>query len=560
MADDQKQQDDTLLPDSNDSQMAAPSDSASDEPASQEPDQDQIFRDLLSETRIAPLQIREPEFDSFDVQSVIQEAKATTKSSSRSLNPFGKRSRKNKAKPAGIVEERFFTPKAAAPSKDGEYTSAAQAIAQNTTQNQEDPSAQPRQTLSATPAAVAPVQTKPRTFAEILNSTRYRENQQAIETLDEALESQPEPDQASLPESDKTSAESSRLSADKLESSNIPKASQAENEPASALEVQSVQKELGLSQDEAQELNYEEYEDKKHFSTTDYKKIEEYLASESAKGFHFLRADGSTYYFAKSSPRPYYYRVLYFGTDPGEQYWQDLETLGWKKMDIIPSRHKRDAGWTIVRNEKHTETELPKEIDNEEEKYRYFTKLSSSCRSTMFLLLFVMICSAAAIFLQYYFKGYMAVIIASGILFAVALWMFLVYARMLSKSRKQASLLSARMRLAENDPGYQALRQAGQSSAYAEESAKGEPETPSQNVLADESEAFTSKEREAKDLASAFDSQPASSEEPAASLDEELEPPAEKSDIPEDSRVRRQKKKDRKKQKKEARKSKRETQ
>lgn len=52
---------------------------------------------------------------------------------------------------------------------------------------------------------------------------------------------------------------------------------------------------------------------------------------------------------------------------------------------------------------------------------------------------------------------------ASAVLFLIALWIFLVYARMLSKARKQASLLSARIRLAQNDPNYLALRHAGES-------------------------------------------------------------------------------------------------
>lgn len=115
-----------------------------------------------------------------------------------------------------------------------------------------------------------------------------------------------------------------------------------------------------------------------------------------------------------------------------------------------------------MRNEKKP-GQLPKDIENEEEKYRYFSKLSSSCRSTMFLLFIVMVCSAIAVFLQYYFKGYIAVMAASAVLFLIALWIFLVYARMLSKARKQASLLSARIRLAQNDPNYLALRHAGES-------------------------------------------------------------------------------------------------
>lgn len=74
-----------------------------------------------------------------------------------------------------------------------------------------------------------------------------------------------------------------------------------------------------------------------------------------------------------------------------------------------------------------------------------------------------MVCSAIAVFLQYYFKGYVVVMAASALLFLIALWIFIVYGRMLTKARKQASLLSARIRLAQNDPNYLALRHAGES-------------------------------------------------------------------------------------------------
>ncbi|MDE5758975.1 MAG: DUF2812 domain-containing protein, partial [Allobaculum sp.] len=204
------------------------------------------------------------------------------------------------------------------------------------------------------------------------------------------------------------------------------------------------------------DYHYDEYEDKKRFSTTDYKKVEEYLASESLNGFHFSRNDGRKYYFYKGKPHQYYYKVLYFTKAPDQKYWDDLAHHGWQLIDQSPSRHKKDAGWYIVRNEIHP-GELPQDIDNDEEKRHYFARLASSCRSTLLLLFIVMVCCAGAIWLQYQFKGYLAVIIASAILFVITLWTFLVYLRMLTKARKQAALLSARMRLAKDDQ-YQALQ------------------------------------------------------------------------------------------------------
>ena len=201
---------------------------------------------------------------------------------------------------------------------------------------------------------------------------------------------------------------------------------------------------------------YDEYLDKQRFLLSDYKKTEEYLNKQSRQGYHYVHHEGKKYYFIKGKPHDFYYKILYFAKEPSDEYWDKLEDDGWKEIDTQPSRNKRDAGWYVVRNEKK-EGDLSKVIENEEEKYRYFSKFSSSCRSTMFLLFVVMVCSALTMWLQYEFKGFKAVIIASTVLFVIALWVFLVYARLLNKSRKQASLLSARMRLADNDPEYQAM-------------------------------------------------------------------------------------------------------
>ncbi len=486
---------------------------------------DTIFQDLLSDSRISSLEIKEPEFDSFDVQSVIQEARTVSSAKKSPANPFGKRSRRNKTarqEAPAFNEQSFFATKA---QRRQEQESAAMAQdlfkdanSEETTPQAGNEPAAAQQSPSSMPAAEssAPEQElpafmqtrqeqtqpqKPKTFAEILHNARYQENQKALENMDlfddpvietplfqQAQASEPAP--ASEPSVVITRKSQSELLLQAQNETEAVIEEEIEQEPVQDTPAQPDQPEPELKEpkekrsrknkaaaadqtEEEEEIfdpgasivddyHYDEYEDKKRFSTTDYRKIEDYLTNESAQGFHFVRQDGNKYFFNKSTPHHYYYKVLYFGREPEDSYWNLLEKQGWKRIEQLPSRHKRDAGWYIVRNEKKA-GELPKDIENEEEKYRYFTKLSSSCRSTMFLLFIVMVCSAIAVFLQYYFKGYIAVMIASAVLFFIALWIFLVYARMLSKARKQASLLSARIRLASNDPNYLALRHAGES-------------------------------------------------------------------------------------------------
>lgn len=216
------------------------------------------------------------------------------------------------------------------------------------------------------------------------------------------------------------------------------------------------------------DYRYDEYLDKKRFLLSDYKKTEEYLNSQSRQGFHYVHHEGKKFYFIKGKPHDFYYKILYFAKEPSDEYWDSLEEEGWKEIDTSPSRNKRDAGWYVVRNERK-DGDLTKVIENEAEKYRYFTKFSSSCRSTMFLLFVVMVCSAVSLFFQWWFKGFKAVMIASAVLFVIALWVFLVYARLLNKSRKQASLLAARLRLAENDPKYKAMLHAKDTDEELEE-------------------------------------------------------------------------------------------
>lgn len=530
-----------------------------------------IFKDLLNDSRVQALHINEPQFDSFDVQSAIQEAKTVSEEQKTSRSLFGKLSRRNKnaavreqkenpiveqpqseaTKPIvsvdqtaldqiepqedlddGVIEREITLDELLAGQVTVQKQSTqSQPVEEQASEVEEDlePSFVQESLTVQEPIFVhqaekttiehadedqksfiePPVleetkevepQRKPRTFAEILNSSRYQQNQQAIENID-------------LMEPNTTQTFDSRMVNEAFESEKAAQSSsvfitkQENNFDAPAqqeIEEQQEEQLETLKDDSMQDIDrsetrrgrrtkknrsevidpdaslvddyaYDEYTDKKHFFTSDYKKIEEYLANESAQGFHFTRKEGNRYFFVKKKPRNYLYKVLYFANEPDESYWQMLEAQGWDRVDQTPSRHKRDAGWYILRH-LQKEGDLPFDIPNEEEKYRYFSKLASSCRSTLLLLVFVMICSAVSIALQYFFKGYLVVMIASAVLFAIALYIFMVYARMLSKARKQTSLLAARVRLSENNEQYQALQQSPQDAQYYEDQHEDEYE------------------------------------------------------------------------------------
>ncbi len=436
---------------------------------------DPIFNDLVSETRISSLNISEPEFDSFDVQSVIEQAREYQKKESRSQNIFGKRRRRNTISEPEVREDKPEEVKpASAPTVvsnpavfvDEPFTSAdiKPAVVVEAEEPEEDARQYSYQEL--TRMEEQEKKNPPKTFAEILraSSNQPAKTKPASDTLPETLIIQnPLQDVEFNPDENAPIISSMSATAE------ITPVGMEEEEEEKPIRVEEEKEDVVYDPEASlvDDYAYDEYEDNKRFLLSDYRKIEEYLNDESQQGFHYTHHEGHHYYFVKGRPHNYYYKVLYFSKEPDDDYWQSLEKEGWKRMDTQPSRHKKDVGWVVVRNEKK-EGELSKDIDNEKEKYRYFNKFSSSCRSTMFLLFIVMVCSAIACWLQYEFQGFLAVMIASGVLFVIALWMFLVYARMLRKSRKQASLLSARIRLAEDDPEYQALRHAGESDADLE--------------------------------------------------------------------------------------------
>ena len=190
------------------------------------------------------------------------------------------------------------------------------------------------------------------------------------------------------------------------------------------------------------------FEDKKHFLLSQYPIIEDYLAEQSADGYHYVRHNGHKYYFTKGEPERYYYSIDYFRQEPDNEMWRKLEADGWQLVSKAPARKKKEAGWFIFRHPEET-GEYPKVIENEEEKYRFFRKYANSCRSTMFLVFICMVCCLITAFLQYEFQGYLWGIAICAVLFVICLVVFFQYARMLKHAKKRARMLMARLRLKE---------------------------------------------------------------------------------------------------------------
>ncbi len=92
----------------------------------------------------------------------------------------------------------------------------------------------------------------------------------------------------------------------------------------------------------------------------------------------------------------------------------------------------------LFRNEEE-DGEYRKEIDNDSEKFRFFKKYSSSCRSTMFLVFICMACCVVTGLLQVYFQGYLAGIALCAGLFLISFIVFCMYGRMLRNQKEESS-------------------------------------------------------------------------------------------------------------------------
>ena len=210
-----------------------------------------------------------------------------------------------------------------------------------------------------------------------------------------------------------------------------------------------------LSEEDIYDDEYDEeeeaenlYEERKSFLYAEYPKIEEYLQKKSNEGYHFVRHEGKKYYFRKGQSKTYYYSMNYFVDEPDADQWREWEADGWKLVSKSDGKKKSDAGWFTFRNEEE-DGEYRKEIDNDSEKFRFFKKYSSSCRSTMFLVFICMACCVVTGLLQVYFQGYLAGIALCAGLFLISFIVFCMYGRMLRKSKKRARELKSKLRVRE---------------------------------------------------------------------------------------------------------------
>lgn len=190
------------------------------------------------------------------------------------------------------------------------------------------------------------------------------------------------------------------------------------------------------------------YEERKKFLYAEYPKIEQYLQDKSSEGYHFVRHEGKKYFFRKGQPKTYYYSMNYFVDEPDADQWRQWEADGWKLVSKSDGKKKSDAGWFTFRNEEE-DGEYRKEIDNDSEKFSFFKKYSSSCRSTMFLVFICMACCVVTGLLQIYFQGYLAGIALCAGLFLISFIVFCMYGRMLRKSKKRARELKSKLRVKE---------------------------------------------------------------------------------------------------------------
>ena len=195
--------------------------------------------------------------------------------------------------------------------------------------------------------------------------------------------------------------------------------------------------------------------EKKKFLLSQYQKQEANLEQKSKEGYDFVRHVGKKFYFIQGEPADYYYSINYFAEEPDADQWREWEQDGWKLVSRSPAKKKREAGWFIFRNTER-KGEYRKEIDNEEEKYRFYRKYSNSCRSTMFLIFMCMAMCAVAAYLQWVFRGYLWGFALCGVVFLIAFIVFCMYGRMLRNSKKTARMLQAKLRTKERRAAFYA--------------------------------------------------------------------------------------------------------
>ncbi len=373
-------------------------------------EQNGLFEDLIKEAPISSLNISEPGLESFSAEETASGLSTPAEKKSR----LGKRSARNKA---------------AAP------VTKAPAFAE--VGNLQEP-------VSTEEAAT----TRVHKSDAILEAPAAKDDLRDKSSAASALISDLQSDKPEEP----LSEEEERLFSSFVEVPATHRKSPRREEPVVVEEEEETEEEdvvdPGASLED--DTDYDLYEDRKSFMLSDYKKQDEYLDKQAKQGYHFVKREGRKYYFHKKTPGSYYYRTLYFSQEPSQEQWDEWAKDGWELVSRAPAKKKKEAGWVVMR-QREVFDELHKDIDNELEKYKFFKAYSSSCRSTMFMLFICMAVCAVTAFLQWQFKGYPAAIILSGILFAISFIVFLMYGRMLRKSKKQARLLKARWRNKERD-------------------------------------------------------------------------------------------------------------
>lgn len=397
----------------------------SEEKQNNQTSQDGLFDDLIKEAPISSLNISEPGLENFSAQDIIGDVTPRKEKPRR----FGKRSQRHlNSAPAASEQKPAQT---SAPSLEFAQVSV-----------QETPVAEEETTTAA------PVRTlKSDSILEPAEpQSELRLKPAASEALIQDLQENSQEDEMTPEEEalfqDFVEVPASKRSRPRREEPLVNDDDEEEEDDDDDI----IDPDASLND----ETDYDLYEDRKGFMLSDYRKQDEYLARQARQGYHFVKREGRKYYFHKKTPGSYYYKTLYFAQEPSDEQWKQWAQDGWELVSRAPAKKRKEAGWIVMR-QREVFDELHKDIDNEEEKYRFFRNYSSSCRSTMFLLFICMAICAITAFLQWQFKGYLAAIVLSGILFAVSLIVFLMYGRMLRKSKKEARLLKARLRNKERD-------------------------------------------------------------------------------------------------------------
>lgn len=397
----------------------------SEEKQNNQTSQDGLFDDLIKEAPISSLNISEPGLENFSAQDIIGDVTPRKEKPRR----FGKRSQRHlNSAPAASEQKPAQT---SAPSLEFAQVSV-----------QETPVAEEETTTAA------PVRTlKSDSILEPAEpQSELRLKPAASEALIQDLQENSQEDEMTPEEEalfqDFVEVPASKRSRPRREEPLVNDDDEEEEDDDDDI----IDPDASLND----ETDYDLYEDRKGFMLSDYRKQDEYLARQARQGYHFVKREGRKYYFHKKTPGSYYYKTLYFAQEPSDEQWKQWAQDGWELVSRAPAKKRKEAGWIVMR-QREVFDELHKDIDNEEEKYRFFRNYSSSCHSTMFLLFICMAICAITAFLQWQFKGYLAAIVLSGILFAVSLIVFLMYGRMLRKSKKEARLLKARLRNKERD-------------------------------------------------------------------------------------------------------------